>query len=394
MTAPTNKAVRVLARSSKVKSEGWGGSSVDFSTIHKLLGLKEVITDSGLQLFQNDNFDKVNIKDYQLVVVDETSMLNDELFLELDRYAKDVMIIFLGDPAQIPPVNKYDSIPFIPQERAKYKIEMALLKEIMRQKEGNPIIEHSFAIRKDLTVNYEDDRKTNLTEHGTGIVFINANDPIERDSFMTLLNDHFTSPEFNLNPDYAKLIAWRNKTINEMNVVIRKMIYGSSPTKIMPGEKLITNKPIVSEKGYVQFTTNEEFEVVSHSIGHDTNHKVKFYNTHVKSIELSGSEKFEFIRILHEDSEIDFNLKAEHLKKAAMKAKDKFQWKMYYNFLNVFAQTNYNYAITCHKAQGSTYSNVFLLEDDINFNSNVIERNRIKYTASTRPTNKLFIVKR
>ncbi len=37
---------------------------------------------------------------------------------------------------------------------------------------------------------------------------------------------------------------------------------------------------------------------------------------------------------------------------------------------------------------------MFLLEDDIDMNHKIVERNRIKYTASTRPTDKLYIVKR
>lgn len=45
------------------------------------------------------------------------------------------------------------------------------------------------------------------------------------------------------------------------------------------------------------------------------------------------------------------------------------------------------------KVQGSTYKNVFLLEDDIDMNPNIVERNRIKYTAVTRPTENLFVIK-
>jgi len=55
---------------------------------------------------------------------------------------------------------------------------------------------------------------------------------------------------------------------------------------------------------------------------------------------------------------------------------------------------SYSYSITAHKSQGSTYNTTFVLEDDINVNIDVVERNRIKYTAYTRASNKLYVLKR
>ena len=47
---------------------------------------------------------------------------------------------------------------------------------------------------------------------------------------------------------------------------------------------------------------------------------------------------------------------------------------------------DYGYAITGHKSQGSTYSHVFVMENDINENWVLKERNQIKYVALTRPS--------
>ena len=47
---------------------------------------------------------------------------------------------------------------------------------------------------------------------------------------------------------------------------------------------------------------------------------------------------------------------------------------------------DYGYAITGHKSQGSTYSHVFVMENDINDNWVIKERNQIKYVAMTRPS--------
>jgi exodeoxyribonuclease-5 len=46
---------------------------------------------------------------------------------------------------------------------------------------------------------------------------------------------------------------------------------------------------------------------------------------------------------------------------------------------------DYGMAITAHKAQGSTYTHVFVMENDIDANWLIKERNQLKYTSFTRP---------
>ena len=86
---------------------------------------------------------------------------------------------------------------------------------------------------------------------------------------------------------------------------------------------------------------------------------------------------------------------ANKLKKTAIETRGKNKsWIKYYDFLRRYADVSYAYAITAHKSQGSTYETAFVLEDDIDVNPNVVERNRIKYTAYTRSSKKLYVVKR
>jgi exodeoxyribonuclease-5 len=47
---------------------------------------------------------------------------------------------------------------------------------------------------------------------------------------------------------------------------------------------------------------------------------------------------------------------------------------------------DYGYAITGHKSQGSTYEHVLVLENDIDLNPMIKEKNQIKYVALTRPS--------
>ena len=406
VTGPTNKSVRVIR-----KATGISSSRVQFQTVHKILGLSEKITSDGQQIFVNDGDFKPQIRTLKLLIVDEVSMLNDDLFEELLKYRDKTKIIFMGDPAQIPPVGRPDCIPFRDELLDVYRIKTLNLRQIMRQKEGNPIIESSVKIRKNIgNSNSGISPENKINQIGEGVEFVNLNSAESRSSFRAILEKYFKTDRFKDDPEYCKIIGWRNKTISSMNDLVRKVIYGEEAlsSKILIGEKLIANSPIL-EKDTIIFNTNDEFTVESFEVeSEDLRFKVsdhpdddpypislKHYETLVSYLDEDDDLVRRTIRILHEDSEDEFKKLANILKLRAInkKGKDK-SWIVYYNFLRRYSDVMYGYSITSHKAQGSTYDTVFLLEDDIDVNWNIIERNRIKYTAYTRSSRKLYVIKR
>lgn len=392
MTAPTNKAVKILRRASNITNE-----CVSFATIHSLLGLREHITENGDQIFVQGFTDTPNILNFKLIIIDEVSMLSDDLFEKIEAYKGKIKIIFTGDEAQIPPVMKHDCIPF--SEPENYNIKTVALSEIMRQKKGNSIIETSMVIRQNLTSNELPlDRQTRLNEDHKGVIHINSADEFERAQFIRTLRSYFASTEFKNNSDYAKVISWTNKSVQQMNRMIRKMIFGDELKKIMVGEKLIANKPIIRNDKtgkIIEFTSGEEFEVLGYEVLTDKRFFF-YYKTTVEYTLINGMRLQKVINILHEDSELEYNKKLAEIKKAAMAETDpqrkRSDWRYFYDFMSEYADVVYNYSITAHKSQGSSYTNVFVLEDDIGQNKKVVERNRIKYTACTRPTDKLFLI--
>ena len=398
VTGPTNKSVRVIKKTTGIKNP-----RVTFQTIHKLLGLTERITSDGQQEFVNQGDFEPQIKKTKLLIIDEVSMLNDDLFHEILRYRSDIKIICMGDPAQIPPVGKPDCIPFMDELLEMYGIKTLELKTIMRQKGDNPIIDTSVLIRTDLENPYiETGIESNLNDRGEGIEFLNLNSSSIRESFNDILSSYFNSEEFKEDPEYSKIIAWRNKTVEKMNQLVRKVIYGdeSIGSKILLGEKLIANNPII-EMGQILFNTNDEFTVDKFEIKTekvkvaDEEGGLKYYETGVTFLNDEDKKITYFIDILHEDSESYFFVLVNKLKKIAIEKKGKEKsWIKYYDFIRRFADVSYAYSITAHKSQGSTYTTAFVLEDDIDVNPNVVERNRIKYTAYTRSSKKLYVLKR
>jgi exodeoxyribonuclease-5 len=192
-----------------------------------------------------------------------------------------------------------------------------------------------------------------------------------------------------------------------MNNIVRRIIFGEdeSKTKILVGEKLIANTPIIIQGNLILFNTNDEFSVESTKVKEKNmmlktfspafEVKLKFYDA--VDTYLNDEDEIEktSIEILHEDSQIEFGKIANLLKLKAIEKKGRDRsWLDYYDFMRNFADVSFAYAITAHKSQGSTYNTTFVIEDDIDENYNVVERNRIKYTAYTRSSKKVYVLKR
>jgi len=418
ITAPTNKAVRVLqidnpfnaddASSSSVFKDVFGGRNrVSYSTIHKLLGLKEQISDSGIQSFVQDKLNDSSITEYAFLIIDEVSMLDDDICRAVMEHSSKVGIIFMGDPAQIPPVKRIDSIPLRKQD--EYKLKVAVLRKIMRQTGEHPVVDASFLIRNNLRVAQPIPKlETNLNKERKGIIFVNAE--TEKNTIVSILKQYFNCPQFDEDPDYAKVIAWTNTRVQFFNKLIRQIRYGKDAAAFEIGEKLVANRPIFEEQ-YNKFwgnskwvsllTTSDEMEVTDIIIRKKkfTEGNLQFYpKVYELTVEVwdavNRKTETKTIFVIHEDSLDEYAKLLEEAKELAKTARNKSVWAVYFNIQKWSANVGYNYAITAHKAQGSTYKMVLLDEENIDKNSNVLERNRIKYTAYSRPTDLLYILRK
>jgi len=408
LTAPTNKAVKVLMDNKSIEQ-------AEFMTIHKLLALtmkkifpKKAGREPYLKLVRKNNTDSL-VNNYSIVIVDECSMLNDELFEMLDTEKRsDVKVIFTGDPAQIPPVNQTDAIVLRKEDREKHNIGRSVLYRIMRQTEGSTIAEIGFQIRNNRF--HEGDPILSRKSSNDVKVYKSTNKE-SLNNFMQTMLAHFVSEKFIKDSNYAKVIAWRNVTVDNMNKLIRQHIYkGQKLDLIMPGEKLIANKPIIEDETII-FNSSDEFEVLSYEI------KTEMYIIPERCFrnrpgsqgemfdEKAGYEyRIEYYRclvkfyVVHSRTwseryiDIPTAIGIKGLLFAISKLKKLQAWREYYRLSERFANTKYNYAITAHKSQGSTYDHVFIIEDDMDFNKRNLERNRIKYTACTRPSKFLHIL--
>lgn len=432
MTAPTHKAVRQLYKHSELQKE------LDFGTIHSFLGLKQVLKVDPkdrtrmIETFEPDKgmMGQRKIDSIDVLILDEASMLSDELYEHIDDLVRagKVRVIFMGDGLQIPPVGKKqdtgiaDAIPFVAEQRQSRKIHLLELSEIVRQGAGNPIIEYSVAIRQQYRRQSIDFPipSAELMESPTGILQV----PRNLEMLRSLFRKYFCTEEFKTDPDYMKVIAWRNDTVDYFNREIRLLIYNASTLpRIVDGDKLVLDKPVMKGDKPI-LSNNEELDVIEHEIvempvkyfiidrssknqfaqmtdstmdelvgrkHHE--HKFKVYKAKVKT----GTGAEHFINILHEDSEDSYKkIREQMIASAKDKGTEFFEqkemWKQFYEMEKKFAWTKYNYCLTAHKSQGSTYDYCISMEWDIAQNRDIEERNRIRYVAATRARNKLYIV--
>jgi hypothetical protein len=422
VSAPTHKAVKVMKKMTEY------AEAVEFATIHSLLGLKEEvdIKTGKIKFVRSGDPDAARIEEYDVILIDEVSMLSDELFALLTPYTlRGKKIIFIGDPAQIPPVNHKDSKPLMEDIQKQYNIGKVELTTIMRQAAGNPILVHATNIRQEYKTAADFKVETNVVTHdyGTrGVIRLNSGD---EPAIKEVLKEYFDCPRFQSDADYMKVIAYRNVIVDEFNKQIRYLIYKQDHLPmLMVGEKLIMDEPLIIGRRIV-LSKNEEIEVLGYDIkegdfDYSTGEKqdftysmkadtirLKFYDVQAQYSTLAGTKQVT-LRILHESEGVRFKRVLDGIKAAALGVamgsplRGKF-WQSFYRFGRLFSIVKYNYAITAHKSQGSTYDNALLVDWDMDvccrfdpstgIDIKLEERNRIKYVATTRAKELLFILK-
>lgn len=396
VSAPTHKAKKVVMNT----------TGEDGQTLHALLGLRP---DVDLDNF-NPNNPKFNpialprITDYNFVIIDEASMINQELYdliLEKTRNSR-TKVLFMGDPAQIPPVGEKSSVVF-QQDQTKLFHQLT---KIERQNDTNPLAFVYDALRNNLNrIDGGFEHKTNMNELGEGIRFT-----VDKREFREAILEKFKSEEFQKDTDFAKVIAWKNDTVMQSNAVIREELLGKDTDIVEVGDLLMGYRSISDEKQRYNIIENSaDYRVVKKEKLEENAYGIMGYRVQLREDLAKGRFKHQDVFIINTEDRNNLHLYAEmHDFFRDMGKSNKKNWKKYYDFRRnnmitksidsyrngqprgsgdvIVKDLDYGYAITGHKSQGSTYSHVFVMENDINDNWVLKERNQIKYVALTRPS--------
>ena len=375
LTAPTHKAVSVLAAKTKQ-----AGIPVECQTIHSLLSLKPE-TRGDRQEFVRKKYAPPVTQD--VVVIDECSMLDAAMMRHIRRHLPNSFVLFVGDPAQLPPVGEVESESFATKSCSHLDI-------IIRQGVGNPVLDAAHVIRKSQGGLLDMSWCKSAKAPPLG-VFVPA-DPL------AWMRKAFTSPEFDLDPDRFRYIAWTNDRVAEVNKVVRKWRYGDNiPTPFMRGERALVRKPII-HGGNQLFATNEEADVIEISQDVFRHPFVRYgdlsaWTAEIPSWRIDLRNLSGEIKTVHAIRDIRaFDAVVNQIKDEASIVRDR--WHDLHEFNSATANLQSIYAMTTHNSQGSTFTNAFVDVADMKrrVRSNLLEAQQLFYVAATRPSNALILV--
>lgn len=389
------------------------------NTIASALGLRKDVTDESGDFVRVDNWTDMDSPFYHsdIIVIDECSVINEEVFEEILRLAKkpNAKIIFMGDNVQLPPIRKEgdknkdkDSPTFDSNSNNEYT---ATLKERMRQGKESPIVSISDIIATNVESKSPDRRV--LDNHrkskydaksGKGILFET------RQTMTQYLEKDLKNKDTRYN---TKLISYTNTEANNLNNLARQIIWGNTNIDYHIGELLTMNaaygeskknKETGEEEGNIVYNGEDVIVIDSKPTsiylskvnidGSITNVSLPGFMLKVQKTDGTQQE----MPVLSQQSKAAFKQlqeqNVENIKKQPNYLKGSF-WKNYF-YPNIDAHGNisYGYAITSHKAQGSTYENTYIFEDDIVGVAKASNKqvNQSLYVAITRPKLKAVVV--
>jgi len=364
-TAPTNKATKVLRDT--LTSDTF---KPECRTIYSLLGLRLEPNGEVKELTIPE--DPVDLSDYRAVIVDEGSMVNELLVNYIKKAAKDfhIKFIFLADFAQLPPVGEG-------QSAVNTITNGARLETVMRH--DNQILKLVTKIRNVVdhpapTVKFASD-----FANGEGVWSVSANE------FESRILDAAYTDAF-ITPNDTKVIAWRNVTVDKYNLMVRNKLFDHPVLPWLEDDRIIVMEPAKNLADEIVATTDDEGRVTSAVADyHPTWPEFKVWRV---SATLDTNSTC-VLQVLHEDS---FRLYTQQLERFASEAKaNRKLWGRFWEFKEAFHKIRHAYAITAHRAQGSTYHTAFVDWRDILLNRNRGEAYRCFYVAASRPKKRLIL---
>lgn len=352
----------------------------------------------------------------QLIIIDEASMVQDGLYEYIQKIiAKDgVSVIYVGDSAQLRPV-KSDHISKVFTSDGVPQITLTKVERTG----DNPILKEATRLRRGEGLSYQ----TDINDKGQGVLYT-SNDTVINENLKQIIS----SEEFNADPLHFRVITATNAAAATYNSKIRSLRYGKFAKPFVKGDILMgysnkLRKPdgsyrLINSMDYivqnvrdttVKFRTDKgtiEFKAFKLSIRPIGNTIMDDFHITVIDKNEPNSKLFEIVEY------------KDRLWRMAKEAKQDKQISKYRDLVqmafNIDNELNitknlednqgrlkirkvidYGYAQTVWKSQGSTYSKVLILSNEIDtfgYGRDIMQlRNELRYVAVSRAKNFVII---
>lgn len=375
LCAPTHKAKIVLQNATNREA----------ITVHKLCQIAPKLDILRLD-FADLQFHSKGVGEFPykgIVIVDEASMISDSLYDLLYQYSKETgnKLCFICDSAQLQPVNNGGL------SKVFQNTNRITLTEIFRQTETNTLSNLLFDLRDKVIRDYKSSDDGSIIVYNDVKSFVkNALEGIKQSIELKDLN-------------HSKLIVYTNKRLSEYNKLFRKCLYKDDDI-FHKGEILIGCENF--SNGNCEFYNSADYIIIQ--LKETTSYIPQYGNTPGFILTLYDGEKLQDVFIINPNKNDLEHLAyiVENTRLDAMNATGKQRgknWKLYYDIMKSFATPSnlifdgrvvkpktfdYGYAITSHRAQGSSYNKVFVDMRNLLLDKDELELRQLQYVSLSR----------
>lgn len=393
LCAPTHVAKLVLEQATERQGV----------TLHKLLALTPNIEILELD-FRELQFYVGNkstlFPDHGVVICDEASMINDDLFDLLVDKANMFRskLIFSGDIKQLKPVNA------LTHSKVFNLPNTITLNKIYRQSEESALVEILPILRNEVIPRFS----TKMGIEGSLVCF----DDVQE--FVKAAIPTFKKAIQTSNILETKILAYTNKRVDAFNQKFKEILF-SKDVEYSKFEFLTCYENL--EFNYMQFSNSMDYVIIGDPIQTDIRipnfmampgWKLLLYDAandiSAEILMLSKIVSPDYFLSLAELIE-NTRIEAIQLKNINKKESNKL-WGIYYSIVNSFTSPidlfignrvirkksfDYGYATTVHKSQGKTLNNVFIDMKNILLCRDQEELRQLQYVAMSRTKNNVYI---
>ena len=403
VVAPTHKAVGVLRQA--LDLEGLRPTWYP-STIHRLLRLK-LKRQGDMEVCEPTEQTAMALENLGLVLIDEASMVDSTLLgiaLQCAHPFK-TRLVFVGDPAQLPPVGEATSSVFAMQRAAR-----ADLQQVVRHQ--GPVLQLASRLR-DGRLPCQPPPCLPGIEDRLGRVRC-----LESSSWLQQAQKALRDASIQDNPDAARILCYTNRTLERLVPHARRAIHGdmADQLNVLPGEVLITRTAVMApasrdgaESGeepdmvlgsnrelVVLDVTPERCDLAEFGLTQASDWSVPVIETLTANVRAGETELA--LRLLPQAGTEARQLldgTFQRLRTEAREAGKKNArglWRRFFLLRDAFASLGPAAVLTVHRSQGSSFGEVFVASDV--FTSDPGIRQSLIYVAVTRARTAVTLIGR
>jgi exodeoxyribonuclease-5 len=402
VVAPTHKAVGVLRQ-----QLAWAGLQPTWypSTIHRLLRLK-LKRQGDLERCEETEQTAASLENLGLVLVDEASMVDSTLLEIALRCAHPfrTRLVFVGDPAQLPPVGEPTSPVF-----AMGRAAAVSLTEVVRHQ--GPVLQLATGLRNGQLPCHQPPAVPPVRDsHGQVAV-------LPRADWLAAAQAALRRGAELDHPDHARILCYTNRALEQLVPIARRAIHGEMADQlpVLPGEVLITRAAVMApacrageeaaeepdmllgsnRELVVRDVTPECCDLADFGIGSGDGFTAPVIDT--LSAEVEAGESRLTLRLLPplgSSARTELDALMRQLRQQARdagKQAGRALWRRYFLVRDAFASLGPAAVLTVHRSQGSTFGEVFVA-GDVFWPADEVLRRQLVYVAVSRASQAVWLV--